>query len=89
MKDLLAKESDKIERARKKLRKKLELIDDAINQSALERKSVEIHRWIARNSKGRVVLKKKTISLFDENKNAVGFSNRISKLASDLKSDTR
>ena len=83
----LAKESEKTLRARRKLKKKLDLFDQKVTVQALERKTVEIHRWIARHAPQRVVLKNKTISLFDENKNTADISQRVSKLTLNLQKE--
>lgn len=73
----IAEESEKTRRAREKLKKKLEANDKKITQQALEKKTDEIHRWIARHAPHRIVLKSK-ISLFDENEHAAEVSQRIS-----------
>ena len=83
----LAKESEKTLRERRKLKKKLDLFDQKVTVQALERKTVEIHRWIARHAPQRVVLKNKGISLFDENKNTADISQRVSKLALNLQKE--
>lgn len=77
----LALESEKTKRAREKLKRRLESIDKKVTPQALERKSVEIHRWIARHASHRIVLRTKAISLFDENKNTAETSGKIAKLA--------
>jgi hypothetical protein len=77
----IAKESEKTRKAREKLKRRLEAIDQKITPHALEKKSIEIHRWIARHAPQRIVLKTKTISLFDENKNTAAISQKISKIA--------
>ena len=69
-KNQIAEESPKTRKAREKLKKQLEANDKKITPQALERKSIEIHRWIARHAQNRVILKSKSISLFDENQNA-------------------
>lgn len=74
----IAEESLKTRKAREKLKKQLEANDKKITPQALEKKSIEIHRWIARHAQNRVVLKSKSISLFDENQNTADISNRIS-----------
>jgi hypothetical protein len=80
----LVEESPKTRKAREKLKKQLEIFDQKITPQALEKKSIEIHRWISRHASHRIVLKNKTISLFDENQNAAGISSKISKLAKQL-----
>ncbi len=83
----IAEESLKTRKAREKLKKKLEAFDRKITPQALEKKAIEIQRWIARHASNRVVLKSKSISLFDENQNAAGLSQRISLLADQIKSE--
>jgi hypothetical protein len=77
----IAKESEKTQKAREKLKRRLKAIDEKITPHALEKKTIEIHRWIARHAQHRVVLKTKTISLFDENKNTASTSQKINKIA--------
>ncbi len=77
----LAKESIKTQRAREKLKKQFEVLDQKITPQALEEKAIEIHRWIARHASSRVALKNKSISLFDENQNTAHLSQRIRALA--------
>ncbi len=80
----VAEESQKTQRAREKLRKQLEAEQQKITAMALEKKSDEIHRWIARYAHQRVPLKSKAISLFDGNQNTAVLSQRILKLAQQL-----
>ena len=82
MKKSLAEESEKTKRAREKLKRRLDTIEEKVTPQELEKKSLEIHRWIARHAPHRVVLRTKAISLFDENKNTAETSGRIAKLAS-------
>lgn len=79
-----APESAKTKRAREKLKKQFEELEKKITPQALERKSHEIHRWIARHAHQRVVLRTKSISLFDENQNTAKLSERINNLAKGL-----
>lgn len=81
---LHAPESAKTKRAREKLKRQIEETSRKITPQALEKKSLEIHRWIARHAHQRVVLRMKTISLFDENQNTAKLSEKISKLAKTL-----
>lgn len=81
----IAEESFKTRKAREKLKRQLEGIDQLITPQALEKKTIEIHRWIARHASERVVLRSKAISLFDENQNAAKLSQRIAILAEQLK----
>ena len=80
----LVGESEKTKKAREKLRKKLELMEEKITSKALEGKVMEIQRWIARHAPQRVVLKQKAISLFDENKNTAQISQKVAKFALNL-----
>lgn len=77
----IAEESLRTKKAREKLRKRLDALDQKITPQALKEKSIEIHRWIARHAEKRVVLREKSISLFDENQNAAQLSQRIAKIA--------
>lgn len=86
-KKTIAEESSKTRKAREKLKKQLDAVEKKITQQALERKSIEIHRWIARHAHHRVVLRSKTISLFDENQNTAKLSHRVASLADQIKVD--
>jgi len=77
----LVEESLKTKKAREKLKKRLESMDTQITREAIDRKSIEIHRWISRHADRRIALKDKEISLFDENQNAASVSLKISKIA--------
>lgn len=77
----IAEESPKTRKAREKLKKQLEAFEKKITPQELERKTIEIHRWISRHASQRVVLKSKNISLFDENQNAAQLSQKIARLA--------
>ncbi|NGX46859.1 MAG: hypothetical protein K1000chlam3_00226 [Chlamydiae bacterium] len=79
-KKVLAEESLKTKKAREKLKKRLAMMDAKITKEAIERKSIEIHQWISRHAGRRIVLRQKTISLFDENQNAAEISLKISKI---------
>lgn len=76
----LAEESAKTRRAREKLKKQLENVERKMTPQALEKKTIEIHQWIARHTQSRVVIKNK-FSLFDENQNTARLSTRVSSLA--------
>ncbi len=86
-KKLIAEESIKTRKAREKLKKQLDANDKKITPQALERKSIEIHRWIARHAHVRVVLKSKSISLFDENQNTADVSQRVSSFVDQITKD--
>jgi phosphate uptake regulator len=86
-KKLIAEESLKTRKAREKLKKQLDAFEKKITPQALEKKAIEIQRWIARHASNRVALKSKSISLFDENQNAAGLSQRVGVLADQIKKD--
>ncbi|HSX03694.1 MAG TPA: hypothetical protein VLG76_03090 [Rhabdochlamydiaceae bacterium] len=81
----IAEESIKTKKARQKLKKRLDALDQKITPQALKEKSLQIHRWIAKHAQKRVVLREKSISLFDENQNAAQLSQRIAKIAEQIK----
>lgn len=83
----IADESAKTRKAREKLKKQLDAFDKKVTPQALEKKVSEIQRWIARHASSRVVLKNKSISLFDENQNAADLSMRVSQLVDQIKKD--
>ncbi len=83
----IAEESLKTKKVREKLKKHLESFDQKVTASALKKKLIEIHRWIERHASQRVVLKEKSISLFDENRNAAEFSQRVGLVVEKLKQD--
>lgn len=83
----IAEESLKTKKARDKLMKRLKEMDSKITREALERKSIEIHRWISRHADNRVTLRDKEISLFDENQNAAEISQKIMKIARELQNN--
>lgn len=80
----VVEESAKTKKAREKLRKQLEDLQLKITPQALKEKTVEIQRRIARHADQRVVLREKSISLFDENQNAAKLSQRIAKIADQM-----
>ena len=81
----LVEESPKTKKIREKLKKHFSVIDQSISSQALRKKSLEIHRWIARNALNRVILRSKSISLFDENKNTAQYSQKVSTIIDRLK----
>jgi len=83
----IAEESPKTRKAREKLKKQLAAFEKKITPQALEKKTIEIHRWIARHASNRVVLRTKAISLFDENQNTASLSQRVAQIADQLKND--
>ncbi len=86
-KKLIAEESQKTRKAREKLKRQLDALEKKVTPQALEKKAIEIQRWIARHASNRVALKGKSISLFDENQNAAELSQRVSQLADQIKTD--
>ncbi len=85
----LADESPKTRRAREKLKRQLNALDKKITPQALKKKAIEIHRWIERHAQHRVVLKSKSICLFDENQNTADLSQRVVVIAEKLKKDSQ
>lgn len=83
----IAEESYKTKKTREKLRKQLEDHQKQITPQALEEKTIEIQQWIARRASERVVLRDKSISLFDENQNAAKLSQKVSVIAEQLKTE--
>jgi hypothetical protein len=81
----IADESLKTRKAREKIKRQFDAFDKKVTPQALEKKVIEIQRWIARHASHRVVLKDKSISLFDENQNAAELSIRVSQLAAQIK----
>lgn len=84
---VFAEESLKTKKAREKLRKEIEENQKQITPVALEKKANEIQRWIASHAANRVLLKNKTISLFDGNQNTAKTSVRISQIAERLQKE--
>ncbi|MBX9922472.1 MAG: hypothetical protein K2Y01_00030 [Rhabdochlamydiaceae bacterium] len=82
-------ESVQVRRAREKLKKRMEAIEKKITTQALEKKSLEIHQWIAKHASDRVILYAKEISLFDENQNTAKVSQKVSLLAERIQKETR
>ncbi|MBS0620919.1 MAG: hypothetical protein JSS61_05630 [Verrucomicrobia bacterium] len=85
----IVEESLKTRKAREKLKRQLEAMDQVITPQALEKKTAEMHRWIERHAAHRVSLKSKGFSLFDENQNAAPLSERVSILADELSRKTQ
>lgn len=82
-------ESVQVRRAREKLKKRMEAVEKKITTQALEKKSLEIHQWIAKHASDRVILYAKDISLFDENQNTAKVSQKVSLLAERIQKETR
>ena len=83
-KKVIAEESLKTRRAREKLKRQLDAFDKKVTPQALEKKVVEMQRWIARHASHRICLKSKSIALFDENQNTAHLSFRVSQLAEQI-----
>ncbi|MBF8262549.1 MAG: hypothetical protein HW387_214 [Parachlamydiales bacterium] len=83
----LAPESAKTRKAREKLKRHWTDLEKKITPEALQEKTDEIHRWIARHAHQRIHLKNKNISLFDENQNAAKISQRVRAIAQKLGED--
>jgi hypothetical protein len=62
-----AKESAQIQKARKKLKQQLAAAEKRINTEALQEMSKIIQAQITRHNPERISLKKKVVTLFDEN----------------------
>jgi hypothetical protein len=79
-------ESDKIKRARRKLKKRWEEVEKKTTRESLKKKIEEIDDKITRNSQDRVVLKSKLV-LFDKNQNSAEMSDNIAILYNTLKKE--
>ncbi len=80
---VLAEESPKTKKARRKLKERLSEIEKTVTPEALQEKAQEVHRRIARHASDRVSVEKE-ISLFDRNQNSAKPSRAVSKLAEEL-----
>jgi len=83
----IADESPKTRKAREKLKRQMEALDKKMTPQALKKKSIEIYRWIERHAQHRVILKSKSICLFDENQNTADLSQRVIQLTEKLKKE--
>lgn len=83
----IAEESAHTRKAREKLEKKIEKMEKKITPEALKKKVTEIHKWIARNAADRVILRSKSISLFDGNQNTAQTSKKILGVMEQLQKD--
>ena len=72
-----AKESSKIVKARKKLEGQMAVENKLITTQALGNIRKSMHDWIARHHGERVSLKKKSITLFDENEHPARPQNKF------------
>lgn len=80
-----AEESPRTKKAREKLQKQLDDIENQMTSDALDEKKADIQRWISRHASQRVVLSRKAIALFDENRNAAEASRRVHQVAETIK----
>lgn len=80
---VIAEESSKTKKARKKLKERLEELEKGFTPEALEKKSQEVQRRIARHAPDRVAVEK-DLSLFDRNQNPAKPSRAVAKLAEEL-----
>jgi hypothetical protein len=83
----IVEESVKTRKAREKLKKRIDAFEKKLTPQALEKKTAEIHRWIAVNAIHRVVLHNKAISLFDENQNSVAVSRKVEAIAEQIRAE--
>lgn len=84
-----AKESKQVQKARKKLKLQLQEEHKLVTESALKKVSDDIKTWISRHAQDRIQLKKKDISLFDENQHPAKLHSRFVKhLLKDLSNPT-
>lgn len=82
---IVAPESEKTRKTREKLKKHFETVDQNITPQALQRQTLEIHRWISKHANERIVLRSKSFSLFDENQNAARLSLKIAQFIDRIK----
>lgn len=80
----VAPESNKTKRAREKLIKQLEKEQQQITPQALKATAEKIYKWIGDNAKQRVAIKKKSIRLFNQNKDAASLSKKVQMIAASL-----
>ena len=80
---VIAEESAKTKKARRKLKERLDEVEKKMTPEALEQKSQEVQRRIARHASDRVPVQKE-ISLFDKNRNSARSSRAVEKLAQEL-----
>lgn len=83
----IAEESAHTRKVREKLEKKIEKMEKRITPEALKKKVTEIHKWIAKNAADRVILRSKSISLFDSNQNTAQTSKKILGVMEQLQKD--
>lgn len=81
---VIAPESQKTKRAREKLIKQWEAEKIQITPKALKDTVEKIHKWIADNAKHRVLIKEKSIKLFNQNKDVARVSKKVQIFAEKL-----
>ncbi len=83
-----AKESHQVEKARKKLAKKIAKEDQEVTTEALAKMSHIIERQLFRHASERIDLKSKEIQLFDQNRHPAAVKSRfISQLLNEIKAE--
>ncbi len=80
----IAKESDKVIKARRKIELEFSKLEKRITDIALDKTKTSINHWISKYSNERVILRNKNITLFDENQNAAKISKFIIKTSMKL-----
>ncbi len=85
MMGVIAEESQKTKKARRKLKERLDEIEKKVTPQALQEKTQETERRIARHAPDRMQVQK-DISLFDGNQNPAKPSKAVAKLAEELSS---
>jgi hypothetical protein len=69
-KKMIARESEKVLKARIRLVKRIAALNAQVTKKAIQDKSLEIHQWISRHSNQRTPLRLKHVSMFDKNQNS-------------------
>ena len=70
----VARESEKVLKARIRLAKRIAALDSQVTPKAIKDKSVEIRQWIARHANQRSPLRLKHVRIFDTNQNSAPIS---------------
>ncbi len=83
----IAPESPKTKKAREKLQQQWAKKELLVTESSLAQTIEKIHQWIASHATERVVLRKKTIRLFDQNQNAASLSRKVQEIAQQISQD--
>lgn len=85
----IAEESAATRKVREKIQKKIDKLEKKITPDAIKKKIREMHKWIAKHAGQRVILRTKSISLFDGNQHAAQMSRKAIVLAEQLKKETK